>query len=77
MLDNIQALDENAIQDVNGGATSTYSGPCFVYIIKKGDCLSVLAQKYGTTVATLQQINNISNPNLIYEGHKLLIPYKA
>ena len=72
MLENIQNLNENDLANANGGA---YTGACFVYVIKKGDCLSVLAQRYHTTVATLQSINNISNPNLIYEGHKLLIPY--
>ena len=71
MLENIRNLNENDLVNVNSG----YTGPCFVYIIKKGDCLSILAQRYHTTVATLQSINNISNPNLIYEGHKLLIPY--
>ena len=74
MLENIQALNENEIQDVNGGV---YQGPCFVYIIKRGDCLSVIAQRYGTTVTTLCELNNIKNPDLIYAGHKLLVPYKG
>ena len=75
MLENVQNLNENDLQEVSGG--SAYTGACFVYVIKQGDCLSVIAQKYRTTVATLCQINNISNPNLIYAGHKLLIPYKG
>ena len=74
MLENLEALKDNDIQEVNGGA---YNGPCFVYTIQPGDCLSVLAQRYGTTVAVLCQINNISNPNLIYAYNKLLIPYKG
>ena len=64
-------LNENELNKVDGGA---YQGPCFVYIIQKGDCLSVLAQRYHTTVKTLCEINNISNPDRIYAGHKLLIP---
>lgn len=72
MLENIQSLNENEVKEVSGGA---YSGPCFVYIIKRGDCLSVLAQKYHTTVQVLCELNGITNPDLIYEGHKLLIPY--
>ena len=74
MLDNIQALNENEVQNVNGGA---YQGACFVYVIKKGDCLSVIAQRYGTTVKTLCELNNIKNPNLIYAGNKLLVPYNG
>ena len=74
MLDNIQALNENEVQSVNGGV---YQGACFVYVIKKGDCLSVIAQRYGTTVKTLCELNNIKNPNLIYAGNKLLVPYNG
>ena len=74
MLDNIQALNENEVQSVNGGV---YQGACFVYVIKKGDCLSVIAQRYGTTVKTLCELNNIKNPNLIYAGKKLLVPYNG
>lgn len=74
MIEYVQALAENEMQEVNGG---TYSGACFVYVIKKGDCLSVIAQRYGTTVELLCELNNISNPNLIYAGNKLLVPYNG
>lgn len=70
---NHDALSENDLATVTGGDGVL---PCFVYILKRGDCLSVLAQRYGTTVKDLCELNNISNPNLIYEGNKILIPYK-
>ena len=70
--DNSHALNENDLEMVSGG----YNGPCFVYVVKKGDCLSVLAQRYGTTVRELIEINNLKNPNQLFEGNKLLIPYK-
>lgn len=41
--------------------------------IKRGDTLSALARRYGTTVRQLAQANNISNPNLIIAGRKLKI----
>ena len=44
------------------------------YIVKRGDTLSQIALKYGTTVTELAQINNIRNPNLIYTGQMLKIP---
>lgn len=66
-------LNDEEIAQVSGG---TYNGPCFVYVVKKGDCLSVLAHKYGTTVQILCEVNNIRNPDLLYEGNKLLIPYR-
>ena len=74
MIDDRTFLNENELTNVSGGA---YTGPVFVYIIQKGDCLSVLAQRYGTTVQTLCELNNIKNPDLIYAGNKLLIPYKG
>ena len=83
MLENLEALNENEIMEVNGGLVNDngkgngYTGSCFVYIIKKGDCLSVIAQRYGTTVKTLCEINNIANPDKIYTGNKLLVPYKG
>ena len=65
-------LKENDLEMVAGG----YNGTCFVYVVKRGDCLSVLAQRYGTTVRELIEINNLKNPNQLFEGNKLLIPYK-
>ncbi|MGN1012443.1 MAG: GH25 family lysozyme [Clostridia bacterium] len=42
-------------------------------IVEPGNTLSELAYKYGTTVSSIAQLNNIQNPNLIYVGQKLLI----
>jgi GH25 family lysozyme M1 (1,4-beta-N-acetylmuramidase) len=44
------------------------------YIVQSGDTLSGIAEKYGTTTGTLASINNISNPNLIYPGQKIVLP---
>ncbi|MGM9926443.1 MAG: GH25 family lysozyme [Bacillus sp. (in: firmicutes)] len=46
----------------------------FVYVVKAGDTLSELAQRYNTTVGKLVQLNDISNPNLIFVNERLLIP---
>jgi len=43
------------------------------YTVKKGDTLSAIAQKYGTTVAELAAKNGIKNPNLIYAGQVLKV----
>lgn len=43
------------------------------YTVKSGDCLSLIAERYGTTVDSLVKKNNIENPNLIYVGQKLII----
>ena len=43
------------------------------YMVKKGDTLSGLAQRFGTTVQKLAVENGISDPNKIYAGQKLKI----
>ena len=45
-----------------------------IYVVKKGDTLSEIAQKYHVKVKTLVQLNNIKNPNLIYVGEEIKIP---
>lgn len=44
-----------------------------VYIVKRGDTLSQIAQNYGTTVNSIARRNGIRNVNLIYVGQRLLI----
>lgn len=41
------------------------------YTVVRGDTLSGIAARYGTTVAALASLNGISNPNLIYVGQVL------
>lgn len=44
------------------------------YVIEPGDCLSVLAERFGTTVEQLIADNqNITNPDLIYAGDFLVV----
>ncbi len=43
------------------------------YTVQSGDTLSSIASRYGTTVQELVNINNLSNPNLIYPGEILRI----
>ena len=44
-----------------------------VYTVKKGDTLSGIAAKYGTTYQELAKYNGIQNPNLIHVGQKIKI----
>ena len=60
----------NYTQTNNGAsttATATY------YTVQSGDTLSGIAVEYNTTTATLTSLNNLSNPNLIYVGQRLLV----
>lgn len=44
-----------------------------IYTVKQGDTLSEIALKFGTTVSSIANINNIKNVNLIYPGQKFVI----
>ncbi len=44
------------------------------YTVKRGDTLSSIARRYGTTVQALLTANPRTNPNLIYVGETLIIP---
>ncbi len=46
----------------------------FDYVVKAGDTLWAIANKYGTTVSELVKLNDISNPNVIYVGEVLQMP---
>lgn len=45
-----------------------------VYTVKKGDTLSQIAAKYGTTYQAIAAYNGIKNPNAIRVGQKIKIP---
>lgn len=61
-------------------ATSTDTTPTqptageTVYTVQKGDTLSKIANKYGTTYQKLASYNGIVNPNVISVGQKIKIP---
>jgi LysM repeat protein len=53
-----------------GGTTAAQSS---VYFVRRGDMLSSIAARYGTSVSALMAANGISNPNRIYVGQRLII----
>ncbi|MDH5548208.1 MAG: LysM peptidoglycan-binding domain-containing protein [Gammaproteobacteria bacterium] len=59
---------------VAGAGNATGDGSNSNYTIQKGDTLSELAQKFGTTTEALAAANNIDNPDLIYAGAELVVP---
>ena len=50
----------------------TVTATC-AYTVRRGDTLSSIANRYGTTWQKLQKMNSLSNPNWIYLGQKLNI----
>ena len=71
-LNNIKDVDK--IYAGNTIKIPTNNSSYIEYKIKKGDTLSEIAKKYGTTVKKLQSINGIKNANKIYAGDTIKIP---
>lgn len=44
------------------------------YVVKKGDTLSGIAQRFNLTVTEISAVNGIDNPNQIAVGQKLTLP---
>src|SRR5699024_11660852 len=45
-----------------------------IYVIRKGDTLSAIADRYGTTVDALTTANELDAPSLLVVGQTLVIP---
>ena len=76
VIKNRRELAEGYYNTFAGGSTPT-PGPTpsqKTYVVQAGDTLSAIALRFGTTVAVLCQLNNISNPNYIYVGQVLIHP---
>ena len=44
------------------------------HTVRRGETLSIIAAKYGTTVSDVSRANNLRNVNRIYVGMNLVIP---
>ncbi|WP_410208093.1 LysM peptidoglycan-binding domain-containing protein [Fusobacterium sp.] len=52
---------------------SKVKGPEIEYLIKKGDTLSEIAEKYEADMKEIAKDNNIENPDLIYYDRTLIL----
>ncbi|MGE0354528.1 MAG: LysM peptidoglycan-binding domain-containing protein [Gemmatimonadales bacterium] len=62
---------------VRGAATaapSSSAGGSTVYVVRAGDTLSTVAQRYGVSISALQAANGLGRSSLIKVGAKLRIP---
>lgn len=62
-----------ALEDGKPAEAPKKQGSTQHHIVKSGDTLFKIAQKYGTTVNKLVADNNIANPNRISIGQKVVI----
>ena len=45
-----------------------------VHVVRRGETLSSIAARYGTTTQAIVRANGLPNPNYIYAGQRLVIP---
>lgn len=48
-----------------------------IYVVQPGDTLLNIARRFNTTLGTLVQLNGISNPNRIFVGQRLQLPFST
>lgn len=46
-----------------------------IYTVQRGDTLSLVAQKFGTTFAELVRLNNLISPYSVHSGQVLRVPF--
>ena len=53
---------------------SEYGNCSDYHVVRRGETLSQIAERYGVSIRELMQANMLRNPNHIYAGQKLCIP---
>ena len=72
-ISNPNLIHVGQVLKIPSSTTTITSNNSIYYTIKSGDTLGAIASRYGTTVSSLVNLNNISNPNLIYPGQVLRV----
>ena len=73
VLDEVTSENKRLLEEVDAvRAAATSEGGS--HTVTRGETLASIAAKYGVTVSALLSANNISDPNLIKVGQKLVIP---
>lgn len=76
-LDSVAFSGKVVTNKNNNGDNSSYNSGSVsntgYYTVQSGDTLSGIANRFSTTVNHLASLNDISNPNRIYVGQRLLV----
>ena len=57
--------------------TATPTVGTITHTVQRGDNLTGLAKRYGTTIKAIVKANGLANPDVIYIGQKLIVPLPA
>lgn len=61
----VMELSDDKLDEVTGGVR--------YHTIQRGETLSMIAKRYSTTVEQICRWNNISNPNYIVAGKRIMV----
>ena len=62
------AMNDDQMNQVAGGSV-------LPYVVQPGDTLGAIAKKYNVTIEQLMKWNNITNPDIIAVGQRLVIKF--
>ncbi len=68
-----QVLKIDTTHDISVVTSDKYETNHIVYTIQYGDTLTSISQKYDVPIRCIVQLNDITNPNLIYAGERIRI----
>ncbi len=57
--------------------TGVASGPSVIHVVEPGQTVGLIASLYNTSVDVIVQANELSDPNYVFIGQKLVIPGSA
>ena len=66
-----QESDSSPSATPTADAASPAPGEMEIYTVKAGDSLSTIAERFGVSSNRLLEINNLTDPNLVYIGQRL------
>lgn len=55
-------------------AAPTETGETAIYVVERGDSLLAIAGRFGLTLGRLMEVNDLTDPDFVFIGQRLVIP---
>ena len=75
--DAVDTSVDNVLAEISADRRFTAQTPDLQHKIERGESLSVIAARYGTSVSTLMALNNLQSRHRIRSGQVLNLPYRG